>query len=437
MPEPNQRGQRPASRRRGRGALLIAVPLAILAGGALLLTDAAPDTGGEPGDPAPAPTIAEAVAARSLLRRLHDAAGSAEPVPVEASAAQLAAVAAVASHGLDPDRLALGLDEFGVHVSGSRRLPLGRWLNLGLDVAPGERGPLPVRMTVGSVTLPAVATGWVMKGAIRLLGARGLPVVDPDRAVRSLRIEGDRVIATVDFSGSGELADQAADVLRGGDGGVARVYCRLATLQRRQPAMQFSQLVRVAFAAPPGDDPAGHNRDTLVALAMLVVNPRVGLLAGMAPGDTGACQADATGVTIHGRNDSPKHWLMSAALAVTTGARLSQAAGEWKELADSMADSREFRPGDASGFSFADIGADRAGELIAMAAVDLARAEAVRAALARADDEALMPRELLGFGDGLDSVQFARRYGSTEDPRYRQVRDRIDAIILARTPAGR
>jgi hypothetical protein len=201
--------------------------------------------------------------------------------------------------------------------------------------------------------------------------------------------------------------------------------------------MQLSELVRSAFAAPLGDDPARRNRDTLVALAMLAVNPKVGLLAGIAPGDTDGCRADATGITIHGRNDSPKHWLMSAALAVTTGARLSQAAGEWKELTDSMTDSRAFRPGDASGFSFVDIGADRAGELIAMAAVDPARAATVRAALARADDEALMPRELLGFGDGLDAGQFARDYGSTDDPRYGRVRDRIDTIIRARTPAGR
>jgi hypothetical protein len=401
------------------------------------LTVAAPATGGDPDAAASAPTTAQAFAARSLLGSLHDAAGSGQPVPVEASKAQLAAVAAVASNGLDPDRLALGLDEFGVHATASHRLPLGRWLNLGLDMAPGDQAPLPVKLTVGSVTLPSLATGWLMKGAIGMLGKRGFPVIDPERTVRSLRIEGDRAVATIDFSGSGELADKAVDVPRGGEDGVARTYCRLAARQRHRPAMQLSELVRSAFAAPLGDDPARRNRDTLVALAMLAVNPKVGLLAGIAPGDTDGCRADATGITIHGRNDSPKHWLMSAALAVTTGARLSQAAGEWKELTDSMTDSRAFRPGDASGFSFVDIGADRAGELIAMAAVDPARAATVRAALARADDEALMPRELLGFGDGLDAGQFARDYGSTDDPRYGRVRDRIDTIIRARTPAGR
>lgn len=435
MPVPNQRGQRPASRR-GRGVLAVGLTLALVAAAAVLLTDAAPATGGDPELPVPAPTIAQALAARSLLRQLHEASGSAGPVAIAASAGQLAAVAAVAGNALAPDRLALGLDEFGVWASGSHRLPLGRWLNLRLAIAPGDRGPLPARMTIGSVTLPPAVTGWAMKGAFRLMGARGFPAIDPDRAVRSLRIEGDRAIAIVDLAGSEMAAAAAADALHRGEGGVAGIYCRLAAWQQRHPATQLGQLVRAAFADPAGEEPAAQNRDTLVALAMLVVTPRVGLLAGVAPGDTGGCRADATGVTLQGRPDSPKHWLLSAALAATTGARLSQAAGEWKELADSMADSGEFGPGDASGFSFADIGADRAGELIALAAVDPARAVLVRAALARADDEALMPRELLRFGDGIDAAQFARDFGSTDDPRYRRIRDRIDAIIRARTPAG-
>jgi hypothetical protein len=242
--------------------------------------------------------------------------------------------------------------------------------------------------------------------------------------------------AGVDLAGGSEPALATTGAPGGRESGAAAAYCRLAAEQRAQPSARFSVLVRRAFAGPAGDDPAAANRDALVALAMLVVDPRVGMLAGVAPGETRGCWADGTMAAIHGRNDSPKHWLMSAALAVTTGARLSQAAGEWKELADSVSGQSEFRPGDASGFSFVDIGADRAGELIALAAVDPARADAVRAALARADDAALMPRALLALGDGMSAQVFARDYGSVEDPRYRAVRARIDAEIRAGTPAG-
>lgn len=420
------------ARRRRWPWVVFGMPVVAATGAVLLLTDGAPAAG----DATAAPDAWQAVAAQGVLRNLRDAASGGGPVVVEADAAELAAVAAVANSALRPDRVALAADAFGLHVTGSRPLPMGRWLNLGISTGQGGDGPPPVTVRVGSVTLPPALARLAMAAGVRLLRARGFEVPDPEAAVRRLRVADGHAMAEIDLAGGGQLARAAAGVLRGG-GGAAGAFCRLAADLRQRPGLDMAGLVRRAFAAPAEGDLAQANRDTLVALTMLVVDRRVGLLGGVTPQATRDCAGSAADVTIHGRNDSPKHWLVSAALAVTTGAQLSTAAGEWKELADSVTDQGAFRHGDASGFSLADIGADRAGELIGLAAVDPARAGAVREALARADDETLLPRDLLAMGDGMSAEQFARTYGSTGDARFARVRARIDAIIRARTPAGR
>ncbi len=55
---------------------------------------------------------------------------------------------------------------------------------------------------------------------------------------------------------------------------------------------------------------------------------------------------------LHGRHDLPRHFMGSAAIAVSGGGALSQAIGLFKEIDDSRG---------GSGFSFVDLLADRVG----------------------------------------------------------------------------
>ena len=133
--------------------------------------------------------------------------------------------------------------------------------------------------------------------------------------------------------------------------------------------------------------------------------------------------------SIYGRFDWTKHWTLSAAISGGAGVQLSEAAGEWKELADSLSRQSQFAVGDPSGFSIADLAADRAGFQSANAAVEPDSAERVAAELAKATPEQLLPNDLVKREDGLTNAEFVRRYGGVDDPRFKARVREIDGVL--------
>ncbi|MET0180334.1 MAG: hypothetical protein ABW194_07625, partial [Novosphingobium sp.] len=187
--------------------------------------------------------------------------------------------------------------------------------------------------------------------------------------------------------------------------------------------------VRRAFAPGPAAGSPGGNGAALVALAMLVGDERAGYLSGVTPGDVHSCRIDIVVTTLHGRADLPRHWALSAAIAATQGAGLARAVGEWKELADTLANPADFAAGDPSGFSFVDLAADRAGFRTARAALLPATARATAERLAAVTVEQLMPVALLEEPDGLTGREFERRFGGLDADRYKAAVATIDAVL--------
>jgi hypothetical protein len=198
-----------------------------------------------------------------------------------------------------------------------------------------------------------------------------------------------------------------------------KIYCRLAEQQRSRPVGTLIKLLHRAFASPPADvPPSEYNRAALVALAMLVVDERAGDLAGSAGVDSEHCRLAPVEVDLHRRPDWAKHWTLSAALAAGAGTQLSEALGVWKELADSVSSQSRFARGDPSGFSFADLTADRSGFRTARAAIDPERAEQTARWLRSATAERLLPKPLTTSEDGLSNFDFIHGYGSISDRRF-------------------
>jgi hypothetical protein len=211
---------------------------------------------------------------------------------------------------------------------------------------------------------------------------------------------------------------------------VVKVYCELSARQKKEPSSDFAEQVRRAFSVDPaGASLPGFNRARFVALGMLLVSDRVGDFAETARDDIAKCRISPVPASIYGRYDWPKHWTLSAAIAVGAGVQLSEAVGEWKELSDSLAKQSQFAAGDPSGFSMTDLGADRSGFQTARAAADPERAAQMAQQLARATPEQLLPRELTVREESLTNPQFIQRYGGVDDPRFiARVRE-IDAVI--------
>jgi hypothetical protein len=111
---------------------------------------------------------------------------------------------------------------------------------------------------------------------------------------------------------------------------VSAAYCRLAKAQATDPQSDFAVHIRRAF---PADRAARatpeSNRSALVALAMAVVDKKVGSIARIDQSKIAGCAMPETPIVLHGRSDLPKHWALSAALEVVTGRQFAQSIGEW------------------------------------------------------------------------------------------------------------
>lgn len=121
--------------------------------------------------------------------------------------------------------------------------------------------------------------------------------------------------------------------------------------------------------------------------------------------------------TLRNRSDLAKHFFLSAALTAGLDARRAEAMGLTKELLDSAR---------TSGFSFADLAADRAG--IAFAKALLAGKITPIQVADRFSTEAFMPH-LDGLPEGLTAKQFAEQYGGVNDARFLKLVAEIDARI--------
>ena len=195
---------------------------------------------------------------------------------------------------------------------------------------------------------------------------------------------------------------------------------------------RFIGLVRGAFeiaARPTAGTPAAErNRAAIVALAMLIGDPRIGRLAGFPAREELPSFPVLFGrtTTLHGRNDLARHFVVSAALRALSTTDYAMAMGLFKEQLDAV--------DGGTGFSFTDIAADMAGLRFADIAVDPAEADRMRRLVAADWSVAAILPALEGLPDGLSQTTFETLYGSPQDPRYqvviRVIGHRMEACAL-------
>lgn len=126
-------------------------------------------------------------------------------------------------------------------------------------------------------------------------------------------------------------------------------------------------------------------------------------------------------ITLDGRDDFAKHFMVSAAIAAYADTALADAIGLYKEIEDSRY---------GSGFSFNDIAADRAGTKFGEKAVaneDSAK-ELQRQLAWGVEDRDLMPKwkDLPEF---LSEAEFKRRFKEVDSPAYRAMMQKIEQRI--------
>jgi hypothetical protein len=335
-------------------------------------------------------------------------------------------------------RAAASLGPGTVKVSSS--LPLGsggrRFLNTVLEVRPAvDNGRLALELLalrLGRVRVPrpvlAVLSPLVTV-AIRnderlepfIAATRVLDVQPADISITYGRVD----------APPGYVTDMFAQELTGEiDPQAVRAHARhLIRESRRIPAGEpaVGEALRSSFAFARQRSNAGsavlENKASLLALGVLLGHRRLQTLVGrvVEPQDWRAIGPALRNPRMRGRNDWTRHFFVSAALTVLSAESVSDAAGLFKEELDADG---------GSGFSFADLLADRSGTCFALAATrDEAAARAMQQRLAAG----IRVEELLPPGgdlpEGLTDVDLDRDYGGVGGAAYRGLTNQIESRL--------
>jgi hypothetical protein len=179
----------------------------------------------------------------------------------------------------------------------------------------------------------------------------------------------------------------------------------------------LSPLMRAAGQSTEAD-PRAENR----ALILVATAHVLGIsLKRILPGKTAWPRAHPQMVTLDGRDDFAKHFMVSAAIAAYADTALADAIGLYKEFEDSR---------HGSGFSFNDLAADHAGTKFGEKAV-----------ASETSAQQLQYRVLSGIGDAdlmppwsdlpefMSEAEFKKRFGGIGAPAYEEMMRAIEQRV--------
>ena len=382
--------------------------------------------------PGAAVSVADIEQARRILERNDPRKGKRGALRhLNLSQADLDLLCREASKRLRGASVRVVLQDAGATLQASSRFdrsPFGTWLNIDAQLREATGLPRFESLRVGRLPVPGWLADLALERAIVHLNTSAEGQLAADM-VQSVRLNPTQL--QVVYQWRDDLAARVRSALvPPADAQRLRAYSdRLAAVVARTPAAQGVSLARLmaplfelarerSAGGAPSADAARENRAAIIALAFYA-NGR-GLVALTPAARDWPVPAPRT-VTLAGRDDFPKHFLISAALAAEAGGALADAIGVYKEVDDSRG---------GSGFSFNDIAADRAGTRFGELAV---RSPAkLQAALAAGAVEADFMPDVRDLPEFMPEAEFKRRFGGIGAPAYAKMMAEIEARVAAR-----
>ena len=319
-----------------------------------------------------------------------------------------------------------------VGVTLTYRLPKrysGSYVNASARLSPTAGSMHVDSLRIGRLTIP----GWLLGPVQRFLHANMLQGFDEYRAVMQaigdVRVNEDQVVVVYEWHP--ELAARLKSrgyglLFSTEDKDRVRAYYNKLN---RIAGEQDSRRVSLEKVLPPlfqlaglrsevGGDLQAENRAMLLTLAMYVLGVNVDRFVDVPR----ASRQRRMYLTVLNRHDLSQHFTVSAALTVSAGGGLANAAGLFKELDDSR---------DGTGFSFDDLLADRAG--VRLARLATGTEQQARLLLQRMSGQ-LSEADFMPAIDRLPpsimELEFKQEYRDLDSEKYRVVDNEIEERIL-------
>jgi hypothetical protein len=332
---------------------------------------------------------------------------------------------ALAGRGLH-GRGALVLGEETAEIRLSRRVPLlpgERYLNLRATLREGDGEPKIVAAAIGQLPIPPKLLEFALATLIQAAGY-GPEWTLARQTIRNLSFEPQRQRIVVSYVWEPALLDRARAIAFKPDD-LARIRTAqesLAALFDHHAPGQHIPLTGIlrTMLDINGADQRENRRAALLVLGVYLAEKNIATLI---PEARNWPQLRPLALMLADRHDSAQHFVVSATLAAWAGEPVADAIGVYKELADSQ---------HGSGFSFADLAADRAGTRFGEL---LSRQDARLDTLLKNEfaDRDLIPL-ISDLPESISATDFQRRFGNTGSPAYRQltaeIERRLDALPL-------
>ncbi len=294
-------------------------------------------------------------------------------------------------------------------------LTVVRYLNLRVVLQEADGEPKIVGGSIGSLPLAAVLVEWSIDRAMRIAGhAQEWQLAR--QAMRRLAFEPARGTVEVSYVWEPQLLDRVRSLALTPED-ITRIHAaQIALAGLLDHYAPGAQIPLSRILAPLllccGDATLPHNRAALLVLAAYLAEKD---LAQLLPQARRWPRPRRLTLTLLGREDSAQHFGISAALAIWAGEPAANAIGMYKEIDDSRG---------GSGFSFADLAADRAGtrfgELLAESSQHLHAA--LRGTLTDAD----LFASPAGLPEYISEADFRRRFGNGDNLAYRELASEIE-----------
>ena len=320
----------------------------------------------------------------------------------------------------------LKIDQGRAVIEGTLKLPanpLGRYLNLKIELNQTDKLPQIDYMMLGKLWVPGVLANSVIKNSFAVMDS----LIDSQKfhdMIKSVQFEHQRMSVT--YRWQNNLPAKISGVFLS-----AQDQNRIETYQRRLSELTqggksnlnltalMQPLFQLAKDRSINGEAVAENRAVILVLTFYT-NQRG--LNKIIPQSKTWSRPTSRRVILNDRDDFPKHYLVSAMLAAYAGTPLSDAMGLFKEIEDSRG---------GSGFSFNDIAADRAGTRMGELAIGNEQwAKKIQLLMVTAKGSDIMP-VTADLPEFLPEAEFKRRFGGIKDESYRQMMGEIERRIAA------
>ena len=302
--------------------------------------------------------------------------------------------------------------------------PLGGYLNLEATLIETEGIPKPESVHIGKLVLPDLVTDMFMPQLIRWLRRSPEYRLGLD-ALQNIRMSRSELKVVYHWKGGFSKVMQAS-ILSEQESEQLFFYHSLLTKNSRRSdiaatvslAEILPPLLRLAAERSVKSNAIGENRAAILVVTFYTLGKS---LKSLAPEAATWPRPVRRTVTVSGRDDFAKHFMVSATIAAYADTALSDVVGLYKEIEDSRT---------GSGFSFSDIAADRAGTRFgekAVASIELAQQLQLRVASGLKDSDLMPPWSDLP--ESMPEVEFKQRFGGIDAPAYRQMMQEIDQRV--------